>query len=100
MTNQNINHHFLLQHQSSSSRKKISFTALPKKADNFKARTVDGTYFAASMELIACLDTPMTLANSSCVMSFMARSTFKLFFIDDRFLRLIDHISEKNDEEY
>ena len=67
--------------QSSSSRKNIESAGLPKYLAIFNARTADGTYRHASIELIVCRLTPTAEASSCCVISLMARSTLMLFFI-------------------
>ena len=71
----------LQQTQSPSSSSNISSTVLPKYAAIFRARTVEGTYFPDSMELIVCRLTPIAAARSCWVISLMARSTLIVFFI-------------------
>ena len=67
--------------QSFSSSSKMDSADFPKYLAIFSARTADGTYPPASMELMVCRLTPTAFASSCWVMSLMARCTFTVFFI-------------------
>lgn len=76
----------MIMDQSFSSSLKKLFTGLSKSFDSFSAKSVEGTYRLVSIELMVCRDTPIFCASSSCVRLRMARSTFKVFFMNSSFL--------------
>ena len=67
--------------QSASSSWNTSSSFFPNTDDIFSDRTVEGTYFPASMAFMVWRVTPVFSASCCCVMRFMARSTLMLFFI-------------------
>lgn len=84
--------------QSFLSKIKMVSTGLPKTFAIFKANIVEGTYLPASIELMVCLETPILLARSSCVIFFIARSTRRLFFILQQTFLTIKNPMETNNE--
>lgn len=56
-------------------------TVVPKASAILSAKTVEGMNLPVSMELTACLDTPILSASSACVQFFFALSTLIVFFI-------------------
>jgi hypothetical protein len=64
-----------------SSSWKITSTVVSKTRAIRSASRVEGTNLPVSIELTACLDTPICLARSAWVQFFLALSTLMLFFI-------------------
>ena len=82
LKNTRINNIVLLKenNQSEDSSIKISSTFLLNTFAIFNASTVEGTYLLASIAFMVCLVTETFLANSSCVIFFIALSILILFF--------------------